>query len=74
MPRITKEPSKPDLRLEDHGSICLLRPLTALAEDWVADNIGRDNGYQPYWPTVLIEPRYVAEILEGAIGDGLVVV
>lgn len=62
-----------DFHLENHGSIVLLRPLSASAELWVEENIGADNGYQPYFPTVVIEPRYVQPILNGIIADGLVV-
>jgi hypothetical protein len=57
----------PDFLLEDHGSLVLLRPLTACAREWVEKNIGRDNGFQPYWPTVVIEPRYVQAILDGIV-------
>jgi hypothetical protein len=60
-------PAKPsiDFLLEEHGSIVLLRPVTAAALAWVADNIGEENGYQAFWPTLTIEPRYVQPILDG---------
>jgi hypothetical protein len=60
-----------DILVENHGSIVLLRPLTDAARLWVEDHIGPDNGYPPYWPTVLVEPRYVAPILKGMWADGL---
>ncbi len=63
----------PDIQTENHGSIILLRPLTDAAISWVNEHIGSDNGYQPYWPTVLAEPRYVTEIVLGAHRDGLTV-
>jgi hypothetical protein len=67
-------PTEPDFLIEDHGSICLLIPRTESATNWAEEFIGRDNGFQPYWPTVLIEHSYVTAILEGIRNDGLVVV
>jgi hypothetical protein len=66
-------PTQPDFRVENHGSIFLLRPLTDSATLWVEEHIGQDNGFQPYWPTVVIEPRYVADIIDGIQNDGLAV-
>lgn len=66
-------PSDHDFSLENYGSVVFLRPLTDIAREWVDLNIGQENGYQPYWPTVVIEPRYVAHICEGIEGDGLAV-
>jgi hypothetical protein len=62
-----------DFTLDSHGSICLLHPHTNSARIWVHDNIGKDNGFQPYWPTVVIEPRYVEQIVEGITVDGLLI-
>ena len=66
--------SSPDFLVENHGSIFLLRPRTESARDWLEENIGHGNGYQPYWPTVVIVHRYVAAILEGIRKEGLVAV
>jgi hypothetical protein len=63
-----------DFAVEDHGTICLLRPLTKAASVWVEEHIGQDNGFQPHWPTVVIEPRYIWSILEGLRSDGFVAV
>jgi hypothetical protein len=60
-----------DFVLENHGSIFLLRPLTESARIWVDENVGPDNGFQPNYPTVVIEHRYIADIVRGAIADGL---
>jgi hypothetical protein len=64
-------PQPSDFRLQNEGSIVLLRPLTPGAVDWVNIHIGEDNGYQPNWPSVLIEPRYVEAILQGIAEDGM---
>jgi hypothetical protein len=61
----------PDLSAEDHGSIVRLVPQTIMGVEWIEANIDRDGGYQPDWPTVLLEPRYVEAILDGAREAGL---
>lgn len=60
-----------DVTVVNGGSIYLLRPETPEAHDWVEENIGQDNGYQPHYPTVLVEHRFVADIIEGMVDDGL---
>lgn len=62
-----------DFFLENHGSIFLLIPQSTSARIWVADHIGKDNGYQPYYPTVVVEHRYVSDIVQGIQNDGLAV-
>jgi hypothetical protein len=64
---------RPDFVVENHGSIFLLRPRTPTARSWVQEHIG-DNGFQPYFPTVVVEHRYIADIVHRAQADGLVVV
>lgn len=59
-----------DFSIQDHGSICILTALTEAAQQWVAENIPEDaqrwgvNG-------VVVEPRYLSDIVAGAINDGL---
>ena len=61
-----------DFTVIHDGSVSLLRPNTSAAEAWVEENIGEDNGYQPYWPTVVIERNYLDDILYGLQDEGLV--
>jgi len=63
--------SQPDFIAEDHGSIILLRPITHVARGWAEECIGEDNGYQGLWPTVTIEGRYLARVIDGIREDGL---
>lgn len=63
----------PDVTILDHGSIVILQPNTPEAVDWLEENIGEDNGYQPYWPKVIVEPRYVDAVIDGMQSDGLTV-
>jgi hypothetical protein len=61
-----------DFRVEFHGAIILLVPVTRSGCAWANKNIGADNGFQPYWPTVIVEPRYLDQILGGIRKVGLV--
>jgi hypothetical protein len=61
----------PDFQVENHGSIFLLIPQTPAARVWIDDHIGKDNGYQPHYPTVVVEHRYIADIVRGIQNDGL---
>ena len=65
--------SHPDFTLCDEGSLVLLTPLSPFAHEFVEERIGSDNGFQPYWPTVVIERRYAQDILEGVIAEGMVI-
>ena len=62
-----------DFTVGGGGTLFLLQPHTDAARAWVEEHIGQDNGFQPYWPTVTVEHRYIADIVAGAQGDGLVV-
>lgn len=67
-----KEPPTPDFVLEDHGSIWRLVPESTEAKAWAEEHLPEDamtfsGGY-------IVEPRYIARIVSGIIGDGLVVV
>jgi len=61
-----------DFDIRDEGSIILLRPLTEAARIWVDENISRE-GYQPMYPTVVVEPRYIQPILDGLQAEGYTV-
>ena len=52
-----------DITVVDTGSIVLLQPNTSEAVEWIDENIGKDNGFQPDYPTVLCEPRYAQDIM-----------
>ncbi len=60
-----------DLTITNHGSICILYPHTPLGNVWIDDNLPEDA--QRWGSGVVIEPRYVDPILDGAINDGLTV-
>jgi hypothetical protein len=63
----------PDILVENHGSIFLLRPATSSGQSWLKENvIGQET--QLFGNAVVCEPRYVANIVFGARGEGLLVV
>lgn len=64
-----KKAIQPDLLFTNHGSVVTLQPLTDTGKEWVKDNIPLED-----WQSserIAVEPRYVANIVEGAQGDGL---
>ena len=60
-----------DIHVRSTGSLVLLDPRTRRGIDWIEENIGADNGFQPWYPTVLCEARYVDDIIAGLQADGL---
>jgi hypothetical protein len=62
-----------DFRLENHGSLFLLLPLTPAAKNWMGEHLPMDNPETQFWgDAIVIEPRYVTSIVDGILGDGLV--
>jgi len=60
---------QPDFEVQNHGSIYLLRPLTEAARDWCNDNLPDDA--PTFGHAYAIEHRYIRDIVEGALADGL---
>jgi hypothetical protein len=62
----------PDILIENHGSIFLLRPISSAGQTWLQENvIGEET--QIFGNAVVCEPRYVMDIVLGARGEGIVV-
>jgi hypothetical protein len=65
--------SELDFKLENHGSVFLLRPLSSAAKEWMQLNLPVDSPETQFWgDAIVIEWRYVDAIVDGIIGDGLV--
>jgi len=64
--------STPDFSVANHGSILILHALTEAAREWVDAHIPEDA---MMWGTngTVVEPRYIADIVEGIRSDGLTV-
>jgi len=58
-----------DFAVANHGTIVLLQPLTRAANEWIAANLPADRLH--YAGAVVIEPRYLADIVNGLRADGL---
>jgi hypothetical protein len=63
--------AKVDFSIENHGSVVLVRPNTRAAIEWADENIGAGNGFQPYYPCMVFEPRYVDQVINMIRQDGL---
>ena len=62
----------PDFEVSGGGSIYILTPLTPAARDWVAEFLPEHA--QQWAGGVVIEHRYVLDVVAGAQRDGLSVV
>lgn len=51
--------------VENHGSICLVRPCTDAAREWLVEHTDGQ-----WWGGALaVEPRYLDDLLDGLHGD-----
>jgi hypothetical protein len=62
-------PRQFDFSVRNHGSVILLYPKTDAAKEWISEHIPEDA--QRWGLSVVVEPRYVMDILAGARADGL---
>lgn len=62
-------PTQPDFFLENHGTIFLLQPLTPAAISWIQENLPDDH--MTSGRAVVVDHRYIADIVGGAQADGL---
>jgi hypothetical protein len=60
-----------DVEFINHGSLWTAAPLTEQGRDWVETHIPDDAQY--WGGSLVIESRYVTDIVQGMIADGLVV-
>ena len=58
-----------DLFVEGGGSVYLLRPVSAAGSVWVAMHIPFDA--QWFGGAIVVEHRFIGDIVAGAINDGL---
>tara|TARA_R110000737_G_scaffold171274_1_gene196864 strand:+ start:303 stop:509 length:207 start_codon:yes stop_codon:yes gene_type:complete len=61
-----------DITVSNHGSIVLLTPVSEIGEGWLEEHIPSDA---LTWGknSIVVEPRYVGDIIDGAAADGLAV-
>lgn len=63
---------RPDICLENHGSIFLLRPRSSAGQNWLQENVMGEET-QILGNAVVCQLRFVADIVFGARGEGLVI-
>lgn len=61
----------PDFTVRNEGSIFLLQPNSAGADAWIEDHIGEDA--MLWGRSVVVEHRYILDIVDGIQNDGLTV-
>ena len=72
-PRHQDGPMTPDLRIEQHGTIALVRPSTRAGHEWL-DKSARGSARQFGSGTLLCDPQELGSIVEAARRAGLGIV
>lgn len=57
-----------DFQFENHGSICLLRPLNDEFREHIRDNVGDEAQF--IGDALAVEPRYVQPLIEQLADNG----
>jgi len=60
-----------DIAVAHHGSLVLLQPLNDNAAEWLRGHVSQEARW--YVTALVVEPRYVGQIIRGAMVDGLLV-
>jgi hypothetical protein len=58
-----------DLLVQGGGSVYLVRPTSPLGVAWIDEHISPDATW--FGGAVVVEHRYVVDLLHGAVDDGL---
>jgi len=61
-----------DFSVSNHGSIFLLQSHTVEARAWVEEHV--DPDHQEWAGGVVVEHRYIRDLVEGIVADGYTVV
>lgn len=62
----------PDVIVENHGSVCMVTPMSPAARTWVDENVQLE-GWQWLGASFACEPRYVPSLTDGMQEDGLTI-
>ncbi|HTY74946.1 MAG TPA: hypothetical protein VMD05_05195, partial [Candidatus Nanoarchaeia archaeon] len=66
-----KRQHTPDFVVKNEGSIFILRPVSTAAKDWANEHIPEDATH--FGGGIVVEHRYIQDIIDGIKGDGLTV-
>ena len=62
-------PRRVDLLVHGEGSIYLLRPTSRRGRRWIDEHVSDDH--QEWAGAIVVEPRFIGDIVRGATADGL---
>lgn len=67
-----QDPRSPDVAVENHGTIFLVRPLSDYAADWLESNVLDLNPEaQLFGGALVVEHQFIRELVHGLRADGL---
>ena len=71
MTRARKPTRSPDLVIygQSGDTVFLLRPVSRLGTSWIADRIQPEATW--FGGAVVVDHRYIADVLRGAVAEGL---
>lgn len=61
-----------DFTVRDHGSLVLVFPVSEAAEAWADEHVGNEET-MTWCGGIVVEPRYVVDIIDGAVEAGFAV-
>jgi hypothetical protein len=64
--------SEPDVLVENHGSVCIVQPMSEAAREWIDENV-QTEGWQWIGGGLAVEPRCVENLVNGVMEAGLTV-
>ncbi|HET9848463.1 MAG TPA: hypothetical protein VFR68_07920 [Candidatus Dormibacteraeota bacterium] len=67
----TKSP-RADFRITYHGTITTITPLSDACREWLEGNVEIEP-WQRFGPSIVVEPRYVEQLAEAMIEEGLAI-
>lgn len=63
-----------DINIRNEGTIILLSGVSDEGTEWLKDNLPEPNDWEPGNGLFVVEPRYVADIVHGALNEGLTII
>src|SRR5438132_9349742 len=70
MPYAQQTYPQADFRITYHGTITTITPLSDRCREWLEDNVAIEP-WQRFGNSIAVEPRYVQQLAEAMIGEGL---
>ena len=60
-----------DFRVKNEGSLFLVSPVTIEAAKWLEEHCPQDDDHQYWAGSLVVEHRYISDLVEGIENDGL---